>query len=109
MTTKGSPRTGQDTGVQENTRAATNGYSTGPDALLHEILAVHARAEALLRAVDPVACELYQLGYRAGLADGDARAGARAQTAAQQFLDYLSEDPDATPGPIPPLDRGAAA
>lgn len=84
---------------------ATKAHSTATDALLHEIQQTHTRAVALLSTADPVAVELYELGFRAGVEDGERRAGERAQHAANAFLAYLAEDDDCTPRPVPPLRR----
>lgn len=72
---------------------------------------IHDRAVGLLRSAEPVASELHQLGYRAGVHDERRQAAAVAEAAAARFLDYLAEDPEATPCPLPPLenDRRATA
>lgn len=70
---------------------------------------VHDRAVDLLRRADPVAVELHELGYRAGLEAGERQAAARAARDAAAFLAYLAEDPDTTPRPIPSLDHATGA
>lgn len=79
--------------------------------IIREAMGHRLRAEELLRSADPLAVELYQAGYRDGLVDGERRASERAAHEAARFINYLAEDPEATPGPIPPLEnyRGAAA
>lgn len=90
---------------------ATNPLPPTIGQILRELTGIRGRAEDLLRRADPVAAELYQLGYREGVEVGERRAGERAARAADQFLYYLAEDDGCTPRPIPPLDhpRGAAA
>ncbi|MFI7584850.1 hypothetical protein ACH9DO_13785 [Kocuria sp. M1N1S27] len=73
--------------------------------VLAEVLDVHDRAVRLLRSAEPVASELYQLGYRARAANERRQAAAVAEDAATRFLDYLAEDPEATPHPLPPLEN----
>lgn len=72
--------------------------------ILRELFAARDRAYELLRAVDPVAVELYQAGFRAGIEEGERRADDQGERDAGAFLNYLAEDADATPGPIPPFE-----
>lgn len=101
------PRAGTATGAHKNVRPGglNTVHPTGHEALLHEVEQTHTRAVTLLRKVDPVAVELYELGFRAGMGEGERRAGERAQQAAAAFLAYLAEEPAATPRPIPPLEN----
>lgn len=91
------------------TRVATSTHSTAPDALLHEIEQVNARAVALLRTADPIACALYEMGHRAGIEEGERRAAERAERAASAFLAYLAEDDECTPQPVPPIENSRRA
>lgn len=84
--------------------AAGDDLAAAEQALL-TALAQHQRAEALLMSGDQIAADLYQLGYRAGIEEGERRAAERAERSAAAFLDYLGCDPAATPRPIPPLER----
>ncbi|WP_143470080.1 DUF2799 domain-containing protein [Kocuria marina] len=60
--------------------------------------AVHRRAEDLIRAGNPVAVELnetaWQAGFRAGIAEGERRAAARAAQWTTRFLHELGVLPD---------------
>lgn len=73
--------------------------------VLAEMFAIHDRAVSLLRSAEPVASELYQLGYRARINDEQRQADATHQVAAARFLGFLAEDPEATPYPLPPLEN----
>lgn len=77
--------------------------------VLREALGVRLQAEESLRAADPLTVEAhelgFQLGFQLGVVEGERRAGERAEKAADGFLSYLAEDPAATPGEIPPLQR----
>lgn len=76
-------------------------------AVHREALGIRLRAEEALRAADPLTVEAHEsgfrLGFRLGVVEGERRAGERAEKAADGFLNYLAEDPAATPGEIPPL------
>lgn len=90
--------------TQPNTRPAADhtapGHRPPIDAAKVEQLAV----DALLRG-DPVAVHLFQWGHRAGTQSAVDRYADHAERTAQEFLDYLAEDPESTPVPIPPLDH----
>lgn len=91
-------------------RASARDLPTVAD-IIREAMGHRLRAEEMLLAADPVAVELYELGYRQGVEEGERRAGERAARDAARFLAYVAEEPQATPGRIPPLEdyRGAAA
>lgn len=95
---------------------APSGSAVGHDLptaadIIREAMGHRLRAEELLLAADPVAVELHELGFRMGLKEGERCAGERAARNAARFLAYVAEEPQATPGRIPPLDdyRGAPA
>ena len=76
----------------------------------HLYSAVPGRPE--LDESDPVALALmeptflhYWSGYRHGHVDGIRYAHDRAEAHAADFLAYLTEDPEATPRPSPPLEN----
>lgn len=92
------------TTTHHDDRPAAGDDLAAAEQVLLEALAEHQRAEALLMSGDPIAADLYQAGYRAGIEEGERRAAARAEQAAAAFLDYLRTDPAATPRPVPPLE-----
>lgn len=105
--------TNNDTEQQNTTEHDTTGAS-GHDLptageVLREALGVRLQMEEKLRAADPLTVEAHEsgvrLGFHLGVQEGERRAGERAEKAAGRFLDYLAEDPAATPGEIPPLQR----
>jgi hypothetical protein len=67
--------------------------------------AIHSRAIDVLLSGDPVARELFQWGFRVGESHTVDRIHARAAHITDEFLSYLAEDPEAIPGPIPPLEN----
>lgn len=77
--------------------------------VLREALGIRLQMEEKLRAADPLTVEAHEsgvrLGFHLGVQEGERRAGERAEKAAGDFLDYLAEEPAATPGEIPPLQR----
>lgn len=71
--------------------------------VLQEVFDVHHRAERLLLSADPLAVELYQLGYRA--CHHEKRQAVILDQATSGFLGFLAEDPEATPRSLPPLEN----
>ncbi|MGX5358764.1 hypothetical protein [Kocuria sp. KH4] len=91
--------------THQDVQAAAGNDLVAAEQALRKAIDQHQQAEALLMGGDPIAADLYQAGFRAGIEEGERRAAERAEQAAAAFIDYLRTDPAATPQPVPPLDN----